>query len=79
MIHVGQSTGAHTGYGEVRAVELPSKMALLFFPMSVIRNEPRPWNQPFIPQYHFKGDMSNTNALKKWILDIDTTTSKRND
>ncbi|HCU00400.1 TPA: hypothetical protein DIC20_01700 [Candidatus Dependentiae bacterium] len=65
---VGESTNADTAYIDNRRETLSSGYAQISFPMKVIRNRVRKNNQPFIPQYEYSKDITNTALVEKWLL-----------
>jgi hypothetical protein len=67
-IQVGQETAADTFYMDIRRVSLPSGMSSLWFPMKVFRDRPRGWNVPQTPAFSFEGDMTDTDAIDRWLM-----------
>lgn len=67
---VGETTGADTAYMELRTVRLPSNQGNFGFPIKVYRNRPRGHNAPYVPDVEFVGDLRDTAALQKFILNI---------
>jgi hypothetical protein len=62
LIHVGHSTNSDTAYLECRSV--PSKKALLNFPIKVYRNRLRKPYQKYHPTHTWEGDIADTQSLK---------------
>lgn len=73
VMHVGQATNADTLYTGVRKQKLESKHASLMLPTEVFRRRKRGSNQTYVPKQFFRGEMSDTYEIEKWIL---TLTSK---
>lgn len=69
-IHVGQTTGADTLYMEIRTQRLPSGLGLFVVPMKVYRGRARGANEPVVPVHAFSGDISDTQALERWIAGL---------
>jgi hypothetical protein len=68
--HVGRTTFADSVYMESAYVPLPSGIAELGFAVKVYRNRPRGNNQPYVPHHRFAGDISDSPALERWILQL---------
>ena len=54
---------------EVRGVTLPSGIASLNLPVKVFRNRPRGHNEAYVPAMRYEGDINDTAAVEKWLLD----------
>jgi hypothetical protein len=65
-IHVGQETAADTLYMETRGEPLPSG-ARIWIPMKVYRGRKRGSNVPAVPAHAWRGDIGDTEGLRKWI------------
>lgn len=70
VLHIGMPTHADSTYGDVRSVILPSGMTTLTFAMKVHRNRARGHNVPYVPEARWDGEMSDTAALRRWVLDL---------
>ncbi len=68
VMHVGQATNADTLYTGVRKQKLESKHASLMLPTEVFRRRKRGSNQTYVPKHFFRGEMSDTYELERWIL-----------
>ena len=71
VTHVGLLTSADSVYMEVRSVELPSGAARIIVPIKVYRNRPRGHNAPYVPAHRFDGDIGDTAAVERWLLEQD--------
>ncbi len=65
---IGQPTNADSIYMEARLIDLPSKKGFLTLPMKAYHNRPRGNNIPYFPDIPYDGDLSDTEALKAFIL-----------
>ena len=69
--HVGLPTHADTFYANMRYIPLHCNIGEFGFATSVMRNR---WyrlnNKPYIPKYRFDGDIHDTEALEKWIIQL---------
>jgi len=63
---VGQTTAADTHYTNVREIVLPSGLST-FSTLQAIDPAAPLHIGPYIPAYHFDGDISDTAALERWI------------
>ena len=70
VIHVGHPTYADSVYMDSRSIQLPSRLAHLFFPIKVYRNRKRNNNQPYIPRYIWKENIKETKKIQEWIISI---------
>jgi len=70
VVHVGQPTNADTLYTGVRKQKLESKHASLTLPTEVFRRRKRGSNQTYVPKHVFRGEMSDTYELERWILKL---------
>ena len=66
---IGQDTKADTLYGEVHQINLGPFLRMQY-PMKAMRFRERGSLVPYKVQYRFNGDMSNTKALKAWVLSL---------
>lgn len=66
---VGQTTGADTHYSEVREIGLPSELGTFSTLTAIEPEEPRNIG-PYAPAYEYSGDISDTNAVEKWITAV---------
>ena len=65
---IGQTTNADRLYMELRMIDLPSNNGEFCHPVKVYRNRPRKDNQPYQPTLVFKGNINDTDALRKFVL-----------
>lgn len=70
--HVGLPTSADTAYMEVRSRILPSGAVRVIVPTKVYRRKVRKNNEPYVPSDLWRGDISDTAALRKWISGLAT-------
>ncbi|MFC5474873.1 S41 family peptidase [Paraherbaspirillum soli] len=68
-LHVGLPTSADSVYLDVALVDLPSGLKMML-PLKVWRDRARRNNQPLIPNYRFQGNIDDTQALRRWVLDL---------
>jgi hypothetical protein len=73
---IGQTTGADRLYMEVHPIELPSKTGSLWIPIKVYRNRFRGDTVPYTPHIPYDGDMNDTTALQKFVLEINASSHK---
>ena len=73
VMHVGQPTNADTLYTGVRKQKLESKYASLTLPTEVFRRRKRGSNQTYVPPHVFRGEMSDTFELERWIVALTAT------
>lgn len=66
-VHVGEETGADTFYMDIRKDVLPSGIGRLVVPMKVYRGRTRGANVSLVPAHPYKGDLTDTVALERWI------------
>ncbi|PYY69487.1 peptidase [Pseudomonas jessenii] len=67
-VHLGLPTSADTLYIDIGAQTLPSG-AEFWLPLKVWRGRTRGNNQNYDPQFVFNGDINDTAAVQKWVLD----------
>lgn len=67
-VFVGEPTGMHSVYTELRKVTLPSGKGTLGFSTKVKRNHPRGHNEPHIPDIQYS-NLQNTTELQNFIFD----------
>ncbi len=70
VIQIGLPTFGDDAYVEGMRIPLPSGLGVLVIPVKVIRNLPRKNYEPYTPQYVFEGDIRDTKALEKWVLEL---------
>ncbi len=72
LIQIGAPTGADTKYENISWEKLPTGFADVSIPRSVGRNRKRKDNMPYSPkaEFRFQGNISDTNALKKWVVSL---------
>ncbi|MGO4310082.1 S41 family peptidase [Pseudomonas sp. KB_15] len=68
VVHLGLPTSADTLYIDIGAQTLPSG-AEFWLPLKVWRGRARGNNQSYDPQFVFDGDINDTAAVQKWVLD----------
>jgi hypothetical protein len=68
VVHLGLPTSADTLYIDIGAQTLPSG-AEFWLPLKVWRGRTRGNNQSYDPQFVFNGDINDTAAVQKWVLD----------
>ena len=68
VVHFGLSTSADTLYIDIGSQTLPSG-AQFWLPLKVWRGRTRENNQSYDPQFVFDGDINDTAAVQKWVLD----------
>jgi hypothetical protein len=68
VVHLGLPTSADTLYIDIGAQTLPSG-AQFWLPLKVWRGRARGNNQSYDPQFVFDGDINDTAAVQKWVLD----------
>ena len=66
-IQVGRTTSADTLYMEIRQARLPSGLTAASVPMKVYRGRSRGQNEPAVPRHTFDGDITDTDAVARWI------------
>ena len=66
---MGRETSADAVYIDNRAMALPSGLGFLGFSMKVYRGRVRGNNEPYRPARVWPGDIRDTAALEKWILE----------
>jgi peptidase S41-like protein len=67
--HVGRETSADAVYIDNRALPLPSGLGFVGFSMKVYRGRARGNNEPYKPSRVWRGDIRDTAALERWILE----------
>jgi hypothetical protein len=68
VVHLGLSTSADTLYIDIGSQTLPSG-ARFWLPLKVWKGRARGNNQSYDPQFVFDGDINDTAAVQKWVLD----------
>ncbi|WP_353742284.1 S41 family peptidase [Pseudomonas fluorescens] len=68
VVHLGLSTSGDTLYIDVGSQTLPSG-AQFWLPLKVWRDRTRGNNKSYDPQFVFNGDINDTAAVQKWVLD----------
>lgn len=63
---IGQTTGADTPYIEVNNLILPGGQSLQYT-MKIWHNRSRKAFQPYYPNWQFKGDITDTSQVMKWV------------
>jgi len=69
-IQAGQLTGIMSRYSDPRVFNLRRGIMKFQIPIQTILQPTNHLGKPFIPDITFQGDISNTNAVKQWILNI---------
>jgi len=67
VVHFGASTSGDTLYIDIGSQTLPSG-AQFWIPLKVWRGRVRGNNQSYDPQFVFDGDINDTAAVQKWVL-----------
>jgi hypothetical protein len=67
VVHLGASTSGDTLYIDIGSQTLPSG-AQFWIPLKVWRGRARGNNQSYDPQFVFDGDINDTEAVQKWVL-----------
>ncbi|ALI03465.1 peptidase [Pseudomonas sp. FW306-02-F02-AA] len=67
-VHLGLPTSADTQYIDIGSQSLPSG-AQFWLPLKVWRDRARGNNQSYDPSFIFDGDINDTAAVQKWVLD----------
>lgn len=65
---LGHSTSGDTAYIDISSWPIGEQGFTLFFPQKVWRERPRGNNQPYVADYRYDGDLSDTAALQAWAL-----------
>lgn len=65
-LHVGEATDAATRYFEVREDAMPSGLSM-FSTLQALANGSDPKIGPFVPAILYGGDISDTQALERWV------------
>ncbi|MFW0756049.1 S41 family peptidase [Pseudomonas sp. H11T01] len=68
VVHLGLPTSADTLYIDIGSQSLPSG-AQFWIPLKVWRDRTRGNNQSYDPPFIFDGDINDTAAVQKWVLD----------
>ena len=68
-LHVGQTTDANTHYTENRDEVLPSGLARFSTQQAISPAAPLRYG-PFVPAVAYDGDIADTAALERWVLDL---------
>ncbi|MNF54854.1 Peptidase family S41 [compost metagenome] len=68
VVHVGSVTSGDTRYMDIARVPL-SDTVKMWVPLKVWKNRKRGDNEPYVPQFTFEGDLSDTEAVQAWVLD----------
>jgi hypothetical protein len=74
--HIGQTTDAATHFVDVREQYLPSGYSMFSTLQSIDPNSPAQVG-PFEPALPYDGDIADTNALEKWVIDTAVPASRR--
>ena len=67
VVHLGASTSGDTVYIDIGSQTLPSG-AQFWIPLKVWRGRARGNNQSYEPSFVFDGDINDTAAVQKWVL-----------
>lgn len=63
---IGLPTNADTRYGDTHWFYLPGG-SIFQYTMKAFKNRHRADNQPYLPTYHYTGNIENTPDLMKWV------------
>ena len=74
--HIGQTTDAATHFIDVREQYLPSGYSMFSTLQSVDPGSPIQYG-PFEPALPYDGDIADTAALEKWVIDVAVPAAKR--
>ena len=77
VVHMGQETGADTVYMDIRTLDLPSGLGQYSLAQKVYRDRLRKHNESYVPEYQYKGDISNTPPVNSWLQAIIKSSSKK--
>ena len=70
IVQVGRETNADTRYAQVDKADLPSGKGKIVLSYQLVMGRLRKNNESYKPDYKYKGDMNDTAALQKWILQL---------
>ena len=71
VVQIGQPTYADSVYLEARwPLALPSGLGNIGLPIKVYRDRTRGNNQPYVPTYRWRGNITDTAGLKTWVMDL---------
>nr|WP_028447476.1 hypothetical protein [Chitinimonas koreensis] len=68
VIHAGHPTSGDTAYIDIGTYTLPSGLQM-WLPLKVWRHRARGANQGHVPARLYPGDLADTPALQRWVLD----------
>jgi hypothetical protein len=71
VTHIGRETAGDTFYLEVVASDMPSGLGQLVYPTAIHQGRKRAVNAGYRPELRFNGDMSDNEALAKWISQLE--------
>jgi hypothetical protein len=71
VVQVGLPTHADRPYTNPMVTLLPSGAASLSSATMIRRHRTRLPNQPWIPKFRFDGDIGDTKAVERWIMQLD--------
>jgi hypothetical protein len=63
---LGEATRGYSPFGEIARHELPSGRGALYIPSALFRTS-QATREPFVPDYPFDGNMTDDDALQKWV------------
>lgn len=75
VVHIGQETAGDTRYLDVRSEKLPSGKGEITFSAAAHRGRVRADNQTCVPTHLWRGDISDTPALGKWVGQLTTAST----
>ncbi|MFC5698725.1 S41 family peptidase [Pseudomonas sp. GCM10022186] len=75
-VHVGSVTSGDTPYLDITPLPL-SDTVKMWVPLKVWKNRKRGNNEPYVPQFSFEGDLSDTAAVQAWVLDSILPTARK--
>lgn len=68
VVHAGHPTSGDTAYIDIGPYTLPSGLQM-WLPLKVWRHRARGANQGHVPARLYPGDLADTPALRRWVLD----------
>ncbi len=65
---IGQATHFMSRYTQANPIVLPSRRLVIYIPTQVYLYPLQHFGKRFIPHYRYKGDISKTEMLKRWVI-----------
>jgi hypothetical protein len=63
---LGEATIGYSPFGEIARLPLPSGRGAIYIPSAIFKTA-QATREPFVPDYHFAGSMTDDAALQKWV------------